>query len=241
VTVLAISMDSPEDSRGLARDFGIGFPLLSDEDGQVSRTYAGVTSDRNTLPGVTIIDRDGKIRFRQVASAKDDRMPAAELLATLDRTLGTSGPAVAASDAAIDRIQVRVALGGGGVHASGDTGGTVTGAIAGLVPLGRYVLVGPWLGFEPRQAPLDLDAALVLRAPIWASAGALELGAIAGGTPWGDTGGNAGVRLGVWFASSPRWAVQLDLGVTEHGLGGTASSTEVGLTFGVTRLLSRPW
>jgi AhpC/TSA family len=241
VTVLAISMDPPEDSRALARDYGIAFPLLSDADGQVSRTYAGVTSDRSTLPGVTIIDRDGKIRFRQVASAKDDRMPAAELLATLDRTLGTSGPGVAASDAAIDRAQLRVALGGGGVHAAGDTGGTVVGAIAGLVPLGRYVLVGPWLGFEPRKAPVDLDAALVVRAPIWASAGALELGAVAGWTPWRDTGGNAGVHLGVWFATSPRWAVQLELGVTEHGLGQPTGSTEAALTLGVTRLIHRPW
>jgi hypothetical protein len=80
-----------------------------------------------------------------------------------------------------------------------------------------------------------------VRAPIWADAGALELGAVAGWTPWGDRGGNAGVHLGVWFASSPRWAVQLDLGVTEHGLGQTGGSTEVALTLGVTRLLSRPW
>ena len=237
-------MDTPEVSRGLARDAGIEFSLLSDEDGQVSRTYAGVTSDHNTLPGVTIIDGDGKIRFRQVASAKDDRMTAAELLATLDRTLGTTGPAVAASDGPLDGVQLRVAVGGGGVRAAGDTSGTVVGSLAGLVPLGRHVLVGPWLGVEPRKAPLDLDAALVVRAPIWANAGALELGATAGWTPWRDAGGNAGVHLGVWFASSPRWAVQLALGVTEHGLGRTAGSTEVGLTFGVTRLISlsrRAW
>jgi len=234
-------MDTPEDSRGLARDFAIGFPLLCDEDGQVSRTYAGVTSDKNTLPGITIIDRGGVIRFRQVASAKDDRMPVAELLATIDRTLGTSGPAVAASDMAIDRVQLRASVGGGAVHADGATSGTVAGSIAGLVPLGRYVLAGPWLGFEARQAPLDLDAALVLRAPIWASAGAIELGAIGGWTPWGDGGGNIGGRLGVWFAMSPHWAVQLQVGVTEHGLGRAAGSTEIGATFGVTRLISRPW
>jgi len=237
VTVLAISMDSPESSRAFAQDYGIAFPLLSDEGGAVSRTYAGVTSDHNTLPGVTIIGRDGRIVFRQVASAKDDRMPAAELLATLDRTLGTSGPAVApAGYAAIDRAQLRVALGGGGVHAAGETHGTVVGSIAGLYPLGRHVLIGPWLGFEPREAPLDLDAAIVVRLPIWANAGALELKAVGGWTPWQDAGGNASARLGLWFAMSPRWALQLDVGIAEHGLGQTPHSTEVSTSLGVMRL-----
>ena len=232
-------MDSPEDSRGFAHDYGIGFPLLSDADGAVSRSYAGVTSDHNTLPGVTIVGRDGRIVFRQVATAKDDRMPAAELLATLDRTLGTSGPAVSPDGyAAIDRAQLRVQLGGGAVHAAGDTRGTVVGAVAGLYPLGRHVLVGPWLGFEPREAPLDLDAAVVVRLPIWASAGAIELAAVGGWTPWQTTGGNAGAHLGLWFATSPRWAVRLDLGITEHGLGHSAQSTEVAASLGVTRLFA---
>jgi hypothetical protein len=237
VTVLGISMDSPADARAFAHDFGIGFPLLSDADGAVSRSYVGVTSDHNTLPGVTIVGRDGRIVFRQVASAKDDRMPAAELLATLDRTLGTSGPAVAAPDAALDRAQLRVQLGGGGVRAAGDTRGTAVGAIAGLVPLGRHVLVGPWLGFEPRDAPVDLDAALVLRAPIWSNAGAIELTAAGGWTPWGTTGGNASGRLGLWFATSPHWALQLSIAVTEHGLGETARSTELSAALGVARLI----
>jgi hypothetical protein len=241
VTVLAISRDAPGDSRVFAQQYGIGFPLLSDEDGAVSRVYAGVTSDRAALPGVTIVDRSGKIVFRQVATAKDDRMPLAELLATIDRTLGTSGPAVAdAGYAAIDRAQLRVALGGGAVHA-GETRGTVVGAIAGLVPLGRHVLVGPWLGFEPREAPLDVDAAVVLRAPIWANAGAVELGVAGGFSPWGAGGGNASVRLGVWFAMSPRWALQLGAGVAEHGLGRPAQSTEVSASLGVAHLLRVPW
>jgi len=235
-------MDSPDDSRAFARDYGIGFPLLSDTDGAVSRRYAGVTSDRATLPGVIIIDRDGRIAYRQVATAKDDRMPVAELIATLDRVLGTSGPAVApAGYAAIDRAQLRVELGGGGVRAAGDTRGTAIGALAGLYPLGHHVLVGPWLGFEPRDAPLDLDAAVVLRAPIWSSAGALELAAIGGFTPWGTGGGNLGGRLGAWFAISPRWAVQLHVGLAEHGLGRSDRSTELSASLGVTRLFRTPW
>jgi hypothetical protein len=242
VTVLGISMDAPADSQRFAADYGIAFPLLSDEDGAVARRYTGITSDRAALPGVTIIDRDGRIAFRQVASTKDDRMSAAELFATLDRTLGTSGPAVAPPGyAAIDRAQLRVALGGGGVRAAGDTLGTVAGSVAGLVALGHHLLVGPWLGFEPRQSPLDLDAAAFVRLPFWSNTGAVELGAVGGWTPWQDAGGNAAAHLGVWFALSPRWAVQLDAAVAEHGLGGTTHSTAVSGSLGVSRLFRAPW
>jgi hypothetical protein len=80
---------------------------------------------------------------------------------------------------------------------------------------------------SPREAPLDLDAAVVVRLPIWANAGAIELGAVGGWTPWQTTGGNASGHLGMWFATSPHWAVQLDVGITEHGLGETAHSTGV--------------
>lgn len=236
MTLLAISMDTPEDSKDFAHDYGLKFSLLADEDGAVSRVYAGVTSDSETLPGITIIRPDGTIAFRQAASAKDDRMPAAELIATIDRTLGTSGPSTARSGfAAIDRAQVRVDLGGGAVDAT-TTRGTGTGDIAALVPLGRYVLAGLELGFEPRDAPLDLDATLIVRAPFWRDTGALELGLGGGYTPWRDTGGNAFVRAGLWFAMSPRWAVQLDVGAGEHGLGGSAQSTAVFATLGLGRL-----
>jgi hypothetical protein len=239
--VLAISLDAPEDSRAFARDYGIGFPLLSDPDGAVSRAYVGITSDHAALPGVTIIDRDGRIAFRQQASSKDDRMPAAELLATLDRTLGTSGPAVAPPGyAAIDRAQLRVEL-GGGVRATGDPRATVGATVAGLYPLGRHVLVGPWLNFEPRDSVLDVDAALIVRAPIWGNAGAIELGLVGGWTPWQDRGGNASGHADVWFAVSPRWALQLDVSVAEHGLGATARSTEVTGALGVTRLFRGNW
>jgi hypothetical protein len=240
VSVLGISMDAPDASRALAADFGIRFPLLSDEDGAVSRIYAGVTSDAATLPGVVIVNRDGAIAFRQVATSKDDRMPIGELLATLDRVLGTAGPAAAAPGyAAIDRAQLRVAIGGGGVRGDGAARGTVVGAVSGLIPLGRHLLVGPRLASEPRDAPIDLDLAVIARAPLWARAGAIELGAAGGYTPWGVAGGNASLRAGMWFATSPRWALQLDVAVTVHGLGFDARSTELSAALGVARLFAR--
>lgn len=235
-------MDPPEDSRAFARDYGIGFPLLSDQDGAVSRAYVGVTSDHNTLPGVTIIGRDGRIVFRQVASAKDDRMPAAELLATLDRTLGTTGPAIASAGyAAIDSAQLRVEIGGGARSVGDDTRGAVVATMAGLYPLGHHLVVGPWLNASPREGSFDLDAAVLVRAPFWANTGALELGIVGGWTPWGDAGGNASAHADVWFAMSPRWALQLDVSAAEHGLGRAVHATEVSAALGVTRLFRGNW
>jgi hypothetical protein len=234
--VLAISGDAPADSREFARDYGIGFPLLSDPDGAVSRVYTGITSDANTLPGITVIDPAGRIVFRQVASAKDDRMTANDLIATIDRTLGTKGPAVASSGyASIDRAQLRIEAGGGGQRTASDTRATAHGAIAALLPLSRYVLIGPWLGFEPREAPVDVDGAIVLRAPIFANAGALELGVASGYTPWRASGWNIAARAGIWFAVSPAWSIQLDAGIAAHRIGN--ATTDVFATIGVARLI----
>lgn len=231
MTVLAISADTVDDSRAFARDYELPFPLLSDPDELVARRYTGATSDDNALPGVTIIRRDGRIAFRQISSAKDDRISAADLLATLDRELGTTGPAAITGYAAIDRAQLRVEAGGGAVRDGGDVSGTGVGAMAALVPLGRHVLVGPWLGFEAREAPLDLDAAVILRAPIWTNSAALELGFTGGWTPWRASGGNLGARAGLWFAWSPKWSIELGAGVGTHG--GVA---DVFATIGVARL-----
>jgi hypothetical protein len=232
VRLLAISADEPADSRAFADAYGIWFPLLSDPDLAVSRVYAGATSDANALPGVTIIASDGHVVFRQVASAKDDRMTTAELLAAIDGSLATHGPdAAGAGYAAIERAQIRLDVGGGAVHATG-TGGTAIASIAGLFPLGHHVLVGPVLGFEPRDAPLDADLEVVLRAPIFANAGALELGLAGGYTPWDDRGANAAARAGIWFAMSPTWSVQLDAGFEVHA----RPASDVFATIGIGRL-----
>jgi hypothetical protein len=214
VRLLAISGDAPHDSKLFATRLGIWFPLLSDADLAVSRVYAGETSDTNALPGVTVIDRTGRIVFRQVASAKDDRISTQDLLAAIDHALGTHGPdATDRGYAAIDRAQIRLDVGGG---AEGSRG-TGVAALAALFPITREVLIGPMLGFEPRAAPLDVDLEVVFRAPIWNSAGAFELGFASGySTLDTDRGWNGTMRTGVWFALSPTWSVQLDAGAAVH-------------------------
>jgi len=234
VTVLAISMDSPADSRAFASDYGIAFPLLADEDGKVSRTYAGVTSDDNTLPGVTIVRGDGRIVFRQVASAKDDRMSSAELVATLDRTLGTSGPATIQDDfAALDRVQVRLDFGGGIAH-GGDTAATASAASSLLLPLGRHVLVGPRVRWDVRAEAIAVGGIALVRKPIFGEVGALELGVSAGWTPYPAPrmGANVGGTADLWFALSPRLSVQVGVTTSVYELTGGAV-TDVTLTVGV--------
>jgi hypothetical protein len=238
VTVLAISMDSPANSRAFAASYGIAFPLLADEDGQVSRTYAGVTSDGNTLPGITIVRGDGHIVFRQLASAKDDRMSSAELVATIDRTLGTSGPAAVHDGfAGLDRVQLRLDLGGGVSHDGGDgggTGATALGAGSLLLPLGRHVLVGPRVQWGVHAGALAVDGIALVREPIFHGVGALELGVSAGWTPYPipRMGGNVGGTADLWFAISPKLSVQLGVTTTVYELTGGAV-TDVAATIGV--------
>ena len=227
-------MDSPEDSRGFAADFGLPFPLLSDADGAVSRTYAGVSSDSYTLPGITMIRPDGRIAFRQVASAKDDRMSAAELIETADRTLGTTGPAISSSGyVAEDRLQLRVDVGGGASRGVAWSG-TAVAALAALVPIGRHLVVGPRVAFDTRE--VAFDAVVMARAPILGAAGALELGVLGGYTAWGPNGPNVGATADLWFAFSPRFALQLGATFLDHDPGG-GRVPELLATFGVARLI----
>lgn len=234
--MLAISTDTPAESLAFARDYGIGFSLLSDADGAVSKAYAGMTSDSYALPGVTIIGSDGRVAFRQVASAKDDRMSASELVATVDRVLGTKGPPVEANGyAALDRVQLRLTGGGGAVRVGSAWHGSGVTELAGLAPLGHHLLFGLRASSEPREAPFALDGMVVARVPVYGVAGAIELGALAGWTVAGASGANAGAMADLWFAVSPRWAVEVGASYIVHDPAGVSAS-ELFVTLGVARL-----
>lgn len=241
MTLLAISLDEPAASRAFASSYGIAYPLLTDPDGTTSRGYVGIDATDTPIPGIVVIRRDGQIVFRQIAEAKDDRLTSAQLLATIDRTLGIAdgAPAARTGYAVLERAQLRVALGGG--RADVDDGGERSIAVASasaLFPLGRRFLIGPALRVEPLDAPLDLDLAVVMRFPILADAAALELTVLGGYTPWGASDWNAGVRGGAWVALNPSWAMQLEAGAAAHRLGSDSGSTvDWTITLGVSRLI----
>jgi len=200
VPLIAISTDKPEESAKFATDYGIRFPLLYDEDAKVARDYTGVSYDDTAIPGVVITRADGTIAFRQIAETKDDRLSAAQVLAEVDRTLGTHGDGVAGGYQALARTQLRVEAGGGtSLHAAASV----------LWPLARYVVVGPWL--ETDRGNLGVDAALGLRLPLLADTAAIEAFAIGGSTLWRDY--NYGGEVGLWVAWTPRFGFHLDGGV----------------------------
>jgi len=69
--VLAISVDSPEESHSLTEKAGITFPLLSDTDRKVIDRYGlrhmgGGISEDIARPATFILARDGRIVWRQL-------------------------------------------------------------------------------------------------------------------------------------------------------------------------------
>ena len=227
--MLAISRDESTESRPFARKYKIAYPLLADLTGAVSRAYTGVDDLDHTVPGIVVIRRDGKIVYRQVASTKDDRIAAIEILATADRTLGTTGIAIRPSTPAIDRVQLRVELGTAAI----DREPRLLIAAGLHVPIARY-LVG---GAEARQSIRDtarfiLDGTLGLRLPIYGEIAAIQVTGMFG-TSQVD-GLYAGGRVGLWFAYTPWWALHADLGAASN-----AGAAELFATFGVSRLFGR--
>ena len=58
-TLLGVSVDDkPQAAKDMARQLGIGFPVLFDDDKQLSRRY-----DIDAMPSTLLIDRDGKVRY----------------------------------------------------------------------------------------------------------------------------------------------------------------------------------
>ena len=72
--LVAISVDTPDDSRQLTDDLDLPFPLLCDADFTVSQSYGVYRSDDDEgpqphgEPAVFIVDVDGNIAFSQVQS-----------------------------------------------------------------------------------------------------------------------------------------------------------------------------
>jgi len=181
---------------------------------------------------VVVIRRDGEIVFRQIATAKDDRLTAAEVVAVVDRTLAVVGPAVAEDYAAIDRIQLRVEAGAAALRTEATYRATGFGALAVVVPIKRYLLAGAAARLEARERIFQLDGLVGARLPILGDIGAIQLAGVVGAPLANADGPYFGARVGVWYAATPSWALQLDLGA-----GTWTDDRELFATFGIARLL----
>jgi peroxiredoxin len=72
VRPIAISVDTPEQSRDLAKKAGYTFPILSDQGGAVARQYdlihkgAGAGGQDVARPAEFLLDRSGTVRWRNL-------------------------------------------------------------------------------------------------------------------------------------------------------------------------------
>ena len=91
IRLVAISVDAVDKSQELAKDHGLRFPLLSDPDLAVIRSY-GVADESNGIawPAEFLVDRGGRIRWRASAQAVGTRPSATDVLRAFDAARSSS-------------------------------------------------------------------------------------------------------------------------------------------------------
>lgn len=73
-------------SRSLAQALGVRFPLVSDEQRKLIRSY-GVLDAENDIawPAIFVVGRDGRVFWRSLAESPSKRAGVDEILEALDR------------------------------------------------------------------------------------------------------------------------------------------------------------
>ena len=90
-SLLAISVDPPEDSLRVVEQEHLPFPILSDAARQVVKSYGllhaggGLDGEDIAIPAQLLLERDGRIVWRHVARRIQDRAYPAETLAPIGR------------------------------------------------------------------------------------------------------------------------------------------------------------
>jgi hypothetical protein len=220
VKLVGVSHDDVIASGEFADKYGIAFPLLADTEGVMSQAYVGNDGADNTIPGIVLVKQGGAIVYRQIATAKDDRLTAAQLLAVVDEKLGTSGAGIDAHYAVLRRWQLRFAVGGGAGRrdvvndAPIEWAGARVASLGLMFPVHRYVLAG--VRGEYGNLELASHAVAGLRIPLLHDTAAIELTGSFGYGSGGDSieaSWLAGGRIGAWVAWTPTWAFTVDAGV----------------------------
>lgn len=89
MTPLAISVDTPDESRALMRKAGYTFPFLSDANADVIRRYdilhegAGIGGHDVARPAEFLVDRNGIVRWRNLTEAINVRARPEQMLAAV--------------------------------------------------------------------------------------------------------------------------------------------------------------
>ena len=83
--VLAISVDDLSGATKVVQELNIPFPILYDPSREVPRLYGvfGLLGDKLATPSTFVVDKDGVIRWRYIASEIGDRPPASMVLRQL--------------------------------------------------------------------------------------------------------------------------------------------------------------
>jgi len=81
MTLVAVSVDTRQDSFELAEELGIGYPLLQDASLSVARAY-GVAMEGGEIavPASFVVRSDGRITYRYIGETQGDRPELARLI-----------------------------------------------------------------------------------------------------------------------------------------------------------------
>lgn len=237
--ILAISVDTRDVSKKLAKEYNLDFPLIEDKDLALARQYVGVDQSGFSLPGVVVIAPDGTVALRQVGVTPGDRIYAADLLKVVDDIAArhgvavTGGPGVGGGYEPLQRANIRIGATLGLVQeraVDNDLGFSVDLALAGLYPLGRYVMVGALArGITGSATNADIDIAVRLRWPVVDDNGELYAQIPFGvsfdltdepGDDHEGMGWNSGLALGLQFAPKPSMAIFLEFDSLGHRFAG---------------------
>ncbi len=88
--LLAISVDTEENTRHLVESQQLTFPVLLDTDGRVIREYgllhlgAGLTGEDVAAPAQLLVDSDRRIVWRHIANRVTDRADPRDVLLAID-------------------------------------------------------------------------------------------------------------------------------------------------------------
>lgn len=86
--MVAISADEPDESRSLAKEGRVGFPLLHDPGVAVANAYGvAMQGDDIAIPATFVIGQEGHIHYKAVGETMADRADLDEVLAILDGLL----------------------------------------------------------------------------------------------------------------------------------------------------------